>query len=97
MVFNEQACAGGNAEHSTHQSPGAFLRSKLRGQADDQVGSGSLSRPGGGTQKYFHGSEIAWKIPTMLLCPGMLRWKLYVAAMPWLFRCDGEQVHTPHL
>lgn len=48
VVFSEQAYAGGNAEHSTHHFPEALLRSKLCEQADDQVGAGSLSRPGGG-------------------------------------------------
>lgn len=30
----------------------------------------------------------------MFLSPRMLRWKLYVAAVPCLSRCDGEQVHV---
>lgn len=53
VVFSEQAYAGGNTEHSTHRFPEALLRSKLCEQADDQLGAGSLSRPGGGKEKYF--------------------------------------------
>lgn len=70
MVFNEQAFAGGNAEHSTHQSPGAFLGSKLHGQADDKVDAVSLSNPGGGTQKYFMAARQCLRHPPCFCLQG---------------------------
>lgn len=94
-MFNEQAYAGGNAEHSTHHVPGALLTSKLCEQADGEVGlAGLLEQARRRNAEILHGSGTASKTPTMFLSPGKLRWKLYVAAVPWLSRYDGWQVHA---
>lgn len=42
----------------------------------------------------LHVSETASWSPTPLPCPGMLRCKLCVVAVPWLSKPAGEQVHA---